>query len=95
MASIGPMLDSTTRCWSSPIRPARIWGQVDRLRRPPNNCWRSGDRATAAKSTQVMDSGSFNEHTFALDGETLTLTRTRNENGPVENPETIRYTRVR
>jgi hypothetical protein len=51
--------------------------------------------ATVAKNPAVMAGGNWNEMTFTLNGDTLVLTSTRNNNGPVANPQTIRLTRAK
>jgi hypothetical protein len=48
-----------------------------------------------AKNPGVMAQGNFEENTFTLKGDTLTLTSVRNDNGPTQNPPTIRLTRVK
>jgi hypothetical protein len=58
----------------------------------------SGDTLTihqmVAKNPGVMRSGSFTTYSMKLQGNTLTLTQTKNQNGPVNNPTTTKLTRV-
>ena len=48
-----------------------------------------------AKNPAVMAPGNWSEDTFMVNGDTLVLTATRNNNGPVENPQTTRLTRAK
>ena len=50
---------------------------------------------TVAKNPAVMAAGNWAESTFTLNGDTLVLTSTRNNTGPVANPQTIRLTRAK
>jgi hypothetical protein len=54
--------------------------------------------ATVAKNPNVMAAGAaggWGESTFTLNGDTLVLTATRNNNGPEANPQTLRLTRAK
>jgi hypothetical protein len=51
--------------------------------------------ATVAKNPAVMAAGAWGESTFTLNGDTLVLTATRNNNGPEANPQTLRLTRAK
>ena len=51
--------------------------------------------ATVAKNPAVMTAGNWFENTFTLNGDTLVLTQTRNNAGPVANPATARLTRAK
>ena len=51
--------------------------------------------ATVAKNPTVMAAGAWGESTFTLNGDTLVLTATRNNNGPEANPQTLRLTRAK
>jgi hypothetical protein len=51
--------------------------------------------ATVAKNPAVMAAGNWFEDTFTLNGDTLVLTATRDNNGPAANPQTIRLTRAK
>jgi hypothetical protein len=42
-----------------------------------------------------MRQGNFVERSFMLKGDTLVVTDVRNQNGPVENPVTVRLTRAK
>jgi hypothetical protein len=48
-----------------------------------------------AKNPDVMAAGNFGEHSFTLTGETLVMTETRTNAGPVANPRTMRLRRVK
>jgi|KBSMisStandDraft_5_1062788.scaffolds.fasta_scaffold145506_3 hypothetical protein len=50
---------------------------------------------TIAKNPGVMAAGNWAENTFTLNGDTLVLTTTRNNTGPVANPQTLRLTRAK
>jgi hypothetical protein len=50
---------------------------------------------TAAKQPNVMAAGNFQELTFTRNGDSLTLTTVRGNNGPAANPQTLRLTRAR
>ena len=52
-------------------------------------------RATVAKNPGPMAPGAFGENTFKLEGDTLTLTQTRNNNGPAANPQTLHLIRAK
>lgn len=52
-------------------------------------------RPIVAKSPEAMASGAFNEYSFLLTADTLWMTTTATEGGPVRNPSTVRYVRVR
>lgn len=52
-------------------------------------------RATVAKNTAPMASGAFQEFTFTLKGDTLTLTLAKNAAGAVENPATLHLVRAK
>lgn len=49
----------------------------------------------AAKGPAAMAPGNFLEQSFMLKGDTLVLTQVRNQNGPMENPLTVRLTRAK
>ena len=48
-----------------------------------------------AKGPAAMASGNFVERSFMLKGDTLVVTDVRNQNGPIENPITVRLTRAK
>lgn len=52
-------------------------------------------RPIVAKSPDAMAPGAFNEYSFRLTADTLWMTSTATEGGPVRNPSTVRYVRVR
>jgi hypothetical protein len=52
-------------------------------------------RPLVAKSPDAMATGVFNQYSFQLSGDTLWMTTTSTEGGPVRNPSTVRYLRVR
>jgi hypothetical protein len=52
-------------------------------------------RAKVAKNTFAMASGAFQESTFTLKGDTLTLISTRNDQGAVANPQTLQLVRAK
>ena len=58
----------------------------------------SGDlltlRPTVAKNPAAMAGGAFTVMSYRLDGNVLTVTQVRNQNGPSPNPSTIKLTRV-
>jgi hypothetical protein len=49
----------------------------------------------AAKAPAAMAPGNFLEQSFMLKGDALVLTQVRNQNGPIENPITVRLTRAK
>jgi len=51
-------------------------------------------RPIASKNPAVMGPGVFITYAFKLDGDTLSLTQQRNQNGPFTNPFTLKLTRV-
>jgi hypothetical protein len=51
-------------------------------------------RALIAKNPNVMDPGNFSVYTFKIEGNTLTMTDTRNSAGTVPNPRTFTYVRL-
>jgi hypothetical protein len=51
-------------------------------------------RPIASKNPAVMGSGVFITYAYKLEGDTLSLTQQRNQNGPFANPFTLRFTRV-
>jgi hypothetical protein len=51
--------------------------------------------AIVAKNPKLMAAGAWGESTFTLNGDTLVLTTTRNNNGPEANPQTLRLTRAK
>jgi hypothetical protein len=52
-------------------------------------------RATVAKNTAPMASGVFQEYTFTLKGDVLTLTLAKNATGAVDNPPTLHLVRAK
>lgn len=52
-------------------------------------------RATVAKNTAPMAAGAFLEHTFTLEGDNLTLTATKTDRGPEQNPRTFKLVRAK
>ncbi|MEQ1855874.1 MAG: lipocalin-like domain-containing protein [Longimicrobiales bacterium] len=52
-------------------------------------------RPLVAKSPDAMATGAFNQYSFRLSADTLWMTTTATEAGPVRNPSTVRYARVR
>jgi len=52
-------------------------------------------RPLVAKSTDAMAPGAFNQYSFILSADTLWITTTATERGPIRNPSTVRYLRVR
>ena len=51
-------------------------------------------RPIASKNPAVMGPGVFITYAFKLEGETLSLTQQRNQNGPINNPFTLKLARV-
>jgi len=51
-------------------------------------------RPIASKNPAVMGPGVFITYAYKLDGDTLTLTQQRNQNGPFANPFTLKLVRV-
>jgi Lipocalin-like domain len=51
-------------------------------------------RPIASKNPAVMGPGVFITYTYKLDGDMLTLTQQRNQNGPFPNPFTLKLVRV-
>jgi len=51
-------------------------------------------RPIASKNPAVMGSGVFITYAYTLEGDTLSLTQQRNQNGPIANPFTLKLTRV-
>jgi len=52
-------------------------------------------RPFVAKSPDAMAPGAFNQYSFRLTADTLWVTSTATEGGPVRNPSTVRYLRLR
>jgi hypothetical protein len=51
-------------------------------------------RPIASKNPAVMGPGVFITYAYKLDGDTLSLTQQRNQNGPFPNPFTLKLVRV-
>ncbi len=51
-------------------------------------------RPIASKNPAVMGAGVFITYAYNLDGDTLTLTQQRNQNGPYANPFALKLVRV-
>jgi hypothetical protein len=51
-------------------------------------------RPLASKNPAVMGPGVFITYSYKLEGDTLTLTQQRNQNGPFANPFALKLTRV-
>jgi len=51
-------------------------------------------RPIASKNPAVMGPGVFITYSYTLDGDTLSLTQQRNQNGPFASPFTLKLTRV-
>ena len=51
-------------------------------------------RPIASKNPAVMGPGIFITYSFKLDGDTLSLTQQRNQNGPFANPFSLKLVRV-
>jgi hypothetical protein len=51
-------------------------------------------RPIASKNPAIMGSGVFITYSYRLDGDTLTLTQQRNQNGPFANPFSLKLMRV-
>ena len=51
-------------------------------------------RPVASKNPAVMGPAVFITYSYQLDGDTLSLTQQRNQNGPFNNPFTLKLTRV-
>ena len=51
-------------------------------------------RPIASKNPAVMGPGVFIAYSYKLDGDTLSLTQQRNQNGPFANPFTLKLVRV-
>ncbi len=51
-------------------------------------------RPIASKNPAVMGPGVFLTYSYTLDGDTLSLTQQRNQNGPFPNPFTLKLVRV-
>jgi hypothetical protein len=52
-------------------------------------------RAKVAKNPRGMAPGAFQEFTFVIKGDTLTLSGVKNDQGPIENPATVQYVRAK
>jgi hypothetical protein len=51
-------------------------------------------RPIASKNPAVMGQGVFITYAYKLDGDTLSLTQQRNQNGPFANPFSLKLERV-
>ena len=51
-------------------------------------------RPVASKNPAIMGPGVFITYAYTLDGDTLSLTQQRNQNGPIANAFTLKLTRV-
>jgi len=51
-------------------------------------------RPIASKNPAVMGPGVFISYSYKLDGDTLSLTQQRNQNGPFTNPFTLKLVRI-
>jgi hypothetical protein len=51
-------------------------------------------RPIASKNPAVMGPGVFITYAYRLEGDTLSLTQRRNQNGPFANPFTLKFVRV-
>jgi hypothetical protein len=51
-------------------------------------------RPIASKNPAIMGPGVFIAYSYKLDGDTLSLTQQRNQNGPFANPFTLKLVRV-
>jgi hypothetical protein len=51
-------------------------------------------RPIASKNPAVMGAGVFITYSYKLDGDTLSLSQQRNQNGPIANPFTLKLVRV-
>ena len=51
-------------------------------------------RPIASKNPAVMGPGVFISYSYKLDGDTLSLTQQRNQNGPFTNPFTLKFVRI-
>jgi hypothetical protein len=51
-------------------------------------------RPIASKNPAIMGPGVFITYAYKLEGNTLSLTQQRNQNGPIANPFTLKLTRV-
>jgi hypothetical protein len=51
-------------------------------------------RPIASKNPAIMGPGVFITYAYTLDGDTLSLTQQRNQNGPIATPFTLKLTRV-
>src|SRR5262249_51137101 len=51
-------------------------------------------RPIVSKNPAVMGPGVFITYSYRLEGDTLSLTQQRNQNGPFGNPFTLKLTRV-
>ena len=51
-------------------------------------------RPIASKNPAIMGPGVFIAYAYTLDGDTLSLTQQRNQNGPITTPFTLTLTRV-
>ena len=51
-------------------------------------------RPIASKNPAVMGPGIFITYSYKLDGDTLSLTQQRNQNGPFANPFSLKFVRV-
>lgn len=51
-------------------------------------------RLTGEIGENPVQPDSFSEYSCVLDGDTLTMTAVRNQNGPMANPITARYVRA-
>jgi hypothetical protein len=51
-------------------------------------------RPIAAKNPAAMGPGAFITYSYKLDGNTMSVTQQRNQNGPFANPVTVKVVRV-
>ena len=51
-------------------------------------------RPIASKNPAVMGAGVFITYAYKIDGNTLSITQQRNQNGPFPNPFTLKFVRV-
>ena len=51
-------------------------------------------RPIASKNPAIMGPGVFITYAYKLEGDTLSLTQQRNQNGPIATPFTLKLTRV-
>jgi hypothetical protein len=89
-----PVLADVARATADELRA--VWGpfvaEAGTYEMTPGNLITM--RPIASKNPAVMGPGVFITYAYKLDGDTLSLTQQRNQNGPFANPFTLKLVRV-